>query len=507
MLPAHPAYLPGRAVQHQNVIWKGICGVAAGRKSSDTASRERDNALHGACVLIADDDEALREVLARVLAEEGYAFDEAANGAQVLEKVALSHKTRPDIVLLDLGMPDMDGIQILQTMLEQGIDTPVIIITGRESGSLVVKAMQIGAADYIRKPFADLDDVVLAVNRVLAYERMKREIQESKTPTARPDPTERIVGSSPQMISIFKTIGRVARTQATVLVTGETGTGKELMAEALHNASDRRSGPLIKVNCAALPETLLESELFGHEKGSFTGALAQHKGRFEAAHKGTIFLDEVGEMSLATQKKLLRVLQEREFERVGGTAPVKVDVRVIAATNRTLRDEVLEGRFREDLYYRLNVIEVAMPPLRDRKEDIPALVSHFLDKHRYSGVAMPARISEEAMDNLMEYDWPGNVRELENIIQRAVVLSRGELITPDHIVFQSEMSRYILDVDQKVRGGASLAEMLADVRRQAITTSLRMHDGDREKAAEQLGVSGKDFETMMAELEMLQGVE
>ncbi|HET9979238.1 MAG TPA: sigma 54-interacting transcriptional regulator, partial [Ktedonobacterales bacterium] len=287
-----------------------------------------------------------------------------------------------------------------------------------------------------------------------------------------------------------------------VLVTGETGTGKELMAEALHNASDRRSGPLIKVNCAALPETLLESELFGHEKGSFTGALAQHKGRFEAAHKGTIFLDEVGEMTLATQKKLLRVLQEREFERVGGTAPVKVDVRVLAATNKNLRDEVLEGRFREDLFYRLNVIEVAMPPLRDRKEDIPALVSHFLDKHRYSGAAMPARISEEAMAELMAYEWPGNVRELENIIQRAVVMSRGELITRDQIVFQSEMSRYVLDVDQKVRGGASLDEMLADVRRQAITTALRMHDGEQEQAAKQLGITQKVLETMMAELEI-----
>ena len=475
--------------------------MAAGRKTSDTAS-DRDNALQGLRVLIADDEEGVREVLSRVLAEEGYTFDEATTGAEVLEKVALSNKRRPDIVLLDLGMPDMEGIQILQTMLEQGIDTPVIIITGRQSGSLVVKAMQVGAADYIRKPFPDLDDVVLAVNRVLAYEQMKQQIEENKTLTARPDPTERIVGSSPQMIGIFKTIGRVARTQATVLVTGETGTGKELMAEAIHNASDRRSGPLIKVNCAALPETLLESELFGHEKGSFTGALAQHKGRFEAAHKGTIFLDEVGEMTLATQKKLLRVLQEREFERVGGTAPVKVDVRVLAATNRNLRDEVLEGRFREDLYYRLNVIEVAMPPLRDRKEDIPALVSHFLDKHRYSGAAMPARISQEAVQLLLDYDWPGNVRELENIIQRAVVLSRGELITPDHIVFRNEMSRYILDVDQKVRGGTELEEMLSDVRRQAITTALRMHDGDQQHAAEQLGITTKQFEMMMSELEI-----
>lgn len=478
-------------------VRKGYRRVAERHKGLDT-----NTSTYGARVLIADDDVSMREVLTQLLEEEGYKIDEAASGQEVLEKVATTNKNRPDIVLLDIGMPDTDGIQVLQTILEQGIDIPVIIITGRGAGSLVVKAMQIGAADYIRKPFSDLDDVVHAVRRVLTYEKLKQEILASKAPTAHPDPTERIVGSSPEMIDIFKTIGRVARTQATVLVTGETGTGKELMTEAIHNASDRRSGPLVKVNCAALPETLLESELFGHEKGSFTGALAQHKGRFEAANKGTIFLDEVGEMSLATQKKLLRVLQEREFERVGGNVPVKVDVRVIAATNRNLRDEVLDGRFREDLFYRLNVIEVHMPPLRDRKEDIPALVSHFLDKHRYSGVAMPARISEEAVALLMEHEWPGNVRELENIIQRAVVLSRGDLITPEHIVFQSEMTRFILDVDQKVRAGTPLNDMLAEVRRQAITTAIRLNEFNARKAAEQLDISLEDLEALAAELNL-----
>jgi two-component system response regulator AtoC len=438
--------------------------VAERHKGLDT-----NTSTYGARVLIADDDVSMREVLTQLLEEEGYKLDEAASGQEVLEKVATTSKNRPDIVLLDIGMPDTDGIQVLQTILEQGIDIPV---------------------------------VVHAVRRVLTYEKLKQEILASKAPTAHPDPTERIVGSSPEIIDIFKTIGRVARTQATVLVTGETGTGKELMTEAIHNASDRRSGPLVKVNCAALPETLLESELFGHEKGSFTGALAQHKGRFEAANKGTIFLDEVGEMSLATQKKLLRVLQEREFERVGGNVPVKVDVRVIAATNRNLRDEVLDGRFREDLFYRLNVIEVHMPSLRDRKEDIPALVSHFLDKHRYSGVAMPARISEEAVALLMEHEWPGNVRELENIIQRAVVLSRGDLITPEHIVFQSEMTRYILDVDQKVRAGTPLNDMLAEVRRQAITTAIRLNEFNARKAAEQLDISLEDLEALAAELNL-----
>lgn len=467
--------------------------MAERRKQSDS-----DTPRYNARVLVADDEEQMRDVLAQVLQAEGYAIDQASNGREVLEKVALANKTRPDIVLLDIGMPGSDGMQTLQTMLEQGIETPVIIITSRESGALVVKAMQIGAADYIRKPILDNDDIVLAVKRVLEYERMKQETPDSAASMSRPDPSERIIGSSPEMIAIFKIIGRVARTGATVLVTGETGTGKELMAEAIHNASDRRSGPLIKVNCAALPETLLESELFGHEKGSFTGALAQHKGRFEAAHRGTIFLDEVGEMTLSTQKKLLRVLQEREFERVGGTAPVQVDVRVIAATNRNLHNDVKEGRFREDLFYRLNVIPIHMPPLRDRKEDIPALVSYFLDKHRYSNVSLPARINEEAVGLLIEHDWPGNVRELENIIQRAVVLSRGELITPEQIVFQNEMNRYVLDVEQRVRAGASLDELIAEVRRQAAFAAMRTSDDDREKAAEQLHISLAQLDKIIA---------
>jgi two-component system response regulator AtoC len=272
------------------------------------------------------------------------------------------------------------------------------------------------------------------------------------------------------------------------------------MAEAIHNASDRRSGPLIKVNCAALPESLLESELFGHEKGSFTGALTQHKGRFEAAHKGTIFLDEVGEMTPGTQKKLLRVLQEREFERVGSTSPIQVDVRVVAATNKNLRDEVLARRFREDLFFRLNVIAIHMPPLRERRGDIPALVNHFLDKHRYSPSSPQARISEDAMEKLTIHDWPGNVRELENIIQRAVVLSRGGFITIDHVVFQNELNRYVLDVQQKVRDNTPLEEMVRDVRREAILTALRLSDHDHERAARQLGLSVEDFERECQEL-------
>ena len=453
-------------------------------------------------VLVGDDESGIREVLANLLRDSGYDVIEVANGAEALQKLTQSEDERPDVAVLDIKMPELDGINILQRMLEQGVDVPIILMTGYSAASLAIKAMQMGAADYLTKPFADLDEVIIAVERVLQYEELKRGAGERLVPVAKPDPSERIVGSSLDMVQIFKTIGRVARTPATVLVTGETGTGKELMAEAIHNASDRRLGPLIKVNCAALPETLLESELFGHEKGSFTGAMNQHKGRFEAANKGTIFLDEVGEMTLGTQKKLLRVLQEREFERVGGTIPVKVDVRVIAATNRNLRDEVATGRFREDLYYRLNVIAIHMPALRDRIDDVPALVSHFLEKHRYTAASSPTRITEEAMNLLMQHDWPGNVRELENIILRAVVLSRGSVITPDHIVFQNDLNRYVLDVEQRVRAATPLDDMLRDLKREAILTALRLNEHDAPRAASQLGLSNDAFKGYLMELKL-----
>ncbi len=449
-------------------------------------SEKEQAAPETATVLVADDDPSVRALLIDFLGDEGYAVVEAATGMEALQR--MTDDPAPDLVLLDVRLPDLGGIEILQKMLEQGIEVPVIVMTGYTSASLAIRAIQMGAEEYITKPL-DLDVVEETIKRVVRNKKMQHEPEVSMP---KPDPTERMVGSSPQMIDVFKQIGRVARTPTTVLVTGDSGTGKELVAEAIHQASDRRSGPMIKVNCAALPETLLESELFGHEKGSFTGALAQHKGRFEAANKGTIFLDEIGEMTLGTQSKLLRVLQEREFERVGGTVPVKVDVRVIAATNRNLSEEVLAGRFREDLFFRLNVIGLHMPPLRDRREDIPALVSHFLNKHRYSPTAMPARISQEAVDVLMAHNWPGNVRELENIIQRAVVLSRGDLITPEHIVFQNELNRYVLDVEQKVRARVPLEQMLREVRVQAVATAMRLNEYDEHKAAEQLGISEDD---------------
>ncbi len=449
-------------------------------------------------ILVADDDADTRTMLREFLEGEGYSVTEAGNGLEALDLMAAPEDERPNLALLDNRMPELQGTEVLERMLEEGIDVPVILMTTRGSANLTINAIQKGAADYlpIEKPFS-LTDVSYAVDRVLRREQLKRTAEYTKLPM-KSDPSDRIVGNDSAMIEIFKTIGQVARTTTTVLVTGETGTGKELMAEAIHNAS-KRKGPLVKVNCAALPETLLESELFGHEKGSFTGALALHKGRFEAANGGTIFLDEVGEMTLGTQKKLLRVLQEHEFERVGGNVPIKVDVRVIAATNKILREEVLEGHFRQDLFFRLNVMPIHMPPLRERRGDIPALISHFLDKHRY-GNASPARITEGAVERLRLYDWPGNVRELENVIQRAVVLSRGGPITVDQIMFQSELNRFVLDVEQKVRASTPLEEMVRDVRREAILTALRLHDQHHTKAAAQLKLGVADFDALCAEL-------
>lgn len=453
-------------------------------------------------ILVGDDDPGIRDVLTHLLVDEGYDVVTASTGSQALDLLTGKEEDRPDLALLDIRMPDVEGIGVLQRMQEQGIDVPVILMTSFSSASKAIKAMQMGAADYLTKPFVELDEVIIAVERTLKYEELKRGAGQRLVPATKIEPSERIIGSSAEMIQIFKTIGRVARTSATVLVTGETGTGKELMAEAIHNASDRRNGPLVKVNCAALPETLLESELFGHEKGAFTTALSQHKGRFEVANKGTIFLDEIAEMTLGTQKKLLRVLQEREFERVGGTVPVKVDVRVIAATNRNLREEVIAGRFREDLYYRLNVISIHMPPLRERMEDITALTNHFLDKHRYSPVSGPTRITEEAMQLLMTHEWPGNVRELENIIQRAVVLSRGGIIMPEHISFSNELNRYVLDVEQRVRAGIPLEDMLRDVKREAVQSALRITDHDIGRAAEQLRIPDAELREYLMEMKL-----
>jgi len=381
-------------------------------------------------VLVVDDDAQIRALLSDLLKGNGYAAREAKTGA---EAIAAVEKQRPDLVMMDIKLPDQDGLDVLKSLKKERPELEVIVMTAFGGSSSAIKAMEQGAYDYVTKPF-EIDDLLAALKRVFEHADMSSEVATLRLELGKSAAErERIVGSSKPMLEVYKLIGKVAGSDATVLITGESGTGKELVAEALHRASKRNPHPLVKVSCAALPESLLEAELFGHEKGSFTGAMTMRKGRFEAANKGTIFLDEIGEMTLGTQTKLLRILQEREFERIGSNLPIKVDLRVIAATNRELAEEVEAGRFREDLYYRLNVIHIHMPPLRDRLDDVPLLVEHFLAKFRFKPDAIPTTISEEAMARLGEHDWPGNVRELENAIERAVVLSRGQPIMPDHL--------------------------------------------------------------------------
>ncbi|MCC6943084.1 MAG: sigma-54-dependent Fis family transcriptional regulator [Thermomicrobiales bacterium] len=357
--------------------------------------------------------------------------------------------------------------------------------------------MQLGAYDYIAKPF-DVDDVVHTINRYFEWRGLSDDVTALAEQLGRRDPADTLVGHSSSMLDIYKTIGRIARSDSTVLISGETGTGKELVATIIHQVSPFARGPLVKVNCAALPETLLESELFGHEKGAFTGAIAQRKGRFEMANKGSIFLDEIGEMTLSTQRKLLRVLQEREFERVGGSSTVKVDTRVIAATNRDLAIEVAEGRFREDLFYRLNVINIELPPMRNRKDDIPELVEHFLDKHRYTPRSSPARISQAALNQLMAYEWPGNVRELENVVERAVIFAAGGIVDESHINFASAGGGVPINVQRRLREGCSLKEIVAEVEKKAVWEAMKLSGDDAAAAASMLGVSQADMKKLLA---------
>jgi two-component system response regulator AtoC len=443
--------------------------------------------LEGSSILIADDDEPIRDLLRDILEPEGASIRLAASGKEVLAAIDAEE---PDVTICDVRMPPPDGLAVLQALRDKGVDLPVLIITAQPSSTMTIEAMQKGAYDYIAKPF-DPDEILHTVQRALEHRRLTRLVANLQSKNKDSEVTDTLIGRSAAMQQVYKLVGRVAGSDATVLITGESGTGKELVAQVLHRSSGRAQGPFVAVNCAALPETLLESELFGHEKGAFTGAMVQRKGRFEQASKGTIFLDEIGEISPATQKKLLRVLQERTFERVGGNVPIKADVRIIAATNRDLLEEARNGAFREDLYYRLNVVNIHMPPMRDRKDDIPLLVNHFLQKHRFSG-DKPSRIAEAAMTQLMEHEWPGNVRQLENTIERAVVLAQGGLIGPEHLLLSDNVSarEQILDgaLSRLIGSTEDLPTILADLRRRLIALALERTHGDHAAAARLLGV-------------------
>ncbi|HXY42316.1 MAG TPA: sigma-54 dependent transcriptional regulator, partial [Vicinamibacteria bacterium] len=379
-------------------------------------------------LVVIDDEVNAATALEILLREDGY---EVARANDARGGLSLLEKTEPDVVLTDLRMPGMDGLELLAKIKEIRPETMVILMTAYGTVKTAVKAMKLGAEDYLSKPI-DVEELEVVLQKALERKGLMEEARSLRERLEHKYRLDNLVGESPEMLSVFKTIRQVAPSSASVLLLGESGTGKELFAQALHQNSPRRNRPFVKVACAALPETLLESELFGHEKGSFTGAVYTRAGRFEAADGGTLFLDEIGDISPTVQVKLLRFLEEREFERVGGNKTFKVDVRIVAATHRDLKKKLDDGSFREDLYYRLNVIEIHIPPLRERPGDIPLLAHHFLRKYADANGKELKGISDEVLGLLLSHPWPGNVREMENAIERAVVLSDGPQLTPSH---------------------------------------------------------------------------
>lgn len=434
-------------------------------------------------LLIVDDETGIRNLLARVLSKEGFELQEADNGD---DAVAVAKEFQPDLVLCDIKMPGKDGIQVLEELKQFSDDVAVIMLTAYSTVESAVQAMKLGAVDYIKKPF-DVDELKVIIRKNLGMVELKRENQVLRQEAGLKYGLDHIIGNSPEMKRIFDEIRTVASTPSTVLIHGESGTGKELIAGAIHYLSPRRNKRFVKVNCAAISEELLESELFGHEKGAFTGAVRANEGKFVLADGGTILLDEISEMSPKLQAKLLRVLQEKEVDKVGGREPVKVDVRVTATTNRDLKKEIGKGTFREDLYYRLNVVAVSFPPLRDRKSDIPALVKHFLDKYTHEMNKRINGVSKDAEEILIRYNWPGNVRQLENCIERAVVLCLEDIVQKHNLP---------PDIVQEVQGGAQVNQKsvqvgmtVAEMEKQLIMETLKHTENNRTRAADILGIS------------------
>ncbi len=435
-------------------------------------------------MLIVEDERSQREMLEGFLHGQNFSVSSVEAGERALDEV---RQGTFDLVLLDYKMPGMDGIQTLREIKKINPELAVVMMTAYGTIETAVEAMKEGAADYLTKPI-DLDELLLLIEKVSEKILLLRENKELKQKLRERYRFDQIVCGSSAMEEVMNLTGRVAKSEATVLIRGESGTGKELIANAIHYASPRATRPFIKVNCTALPENLLESELFGHERGAFTGAIQRRIGRFEQAHTGSIFLDEIGDLSPALQMKLLRFLQEKEFERLGSNQTIKADVRVMAATNRDLEEGIRRGTFREDLYYRLNVIAVFLPPLRERKGDVPLLIDHFLQKYSQKNRRAIPKISKEARDLLLRYAYPGNVRELENIIERSLVVSRGDVIATRDLPFQVRegMQEAKLSNDSKE---ASLNTMLSEMERDLIMKALDEHGGVQTKAAQSLGIS------------------
>jgi two-component system response regulator HydG len=436
-------------------------------------------------VLVVDDDTAHRTMLRTLVGDWGYAIVEADDGEAAVSAV----RTRPiDLVLMDIRMVRVSGIEALEQIKAINPAIPIVLMTAFASVEMAVDALKKGAYDYLIKPL-DFDKLRLTLERALEHIRLTAENRQLKRQLEAGFQSPDIIGSSPAMARLMETVAQVAVSEATVMVTGESGTGKELVAAAIHHNSPRKAGPFVKVNCAAITETLLESELFGHEKGAFTGADRRKEGRFVQADGGSLFLDEVGEMPVSMQVKLLRVIQERELTRVGGEQTIPVDVRLIVATNRDLAQMVSAGTFREDLYYRLNVVELKTPPLRERREDIPLLAAYFLTRFAEKNRRSVDRFSPRAMDLLIRHSWPGNVRELMNTIERAVVLARSTcLIESDFAALAAQLN----EADSAPSGSAFPADIpLARIEREAIVNTLASAEGNKSEAARRLGITRK----------------
>jgi DNA-binding NtrC family response regulator len=435
-------------------------------------------------ILIAEDEKTQRDLLEGFLVKEGFSVEAVTNGREVLRKLEGDFF---DIALVDYKMPELDGLQTLREIRKLYPDLPVVMMTAYGTVETAVASMKEGALDYLTKPI-DLDELLLMLQKVIERSNLIKENKELKTQLQERYAFPHIVYGSPKMEEVMGLVARVAPSQTTILIRGESGTGKELIANAIHYASPRSEKPWVKVSCAAIPETLLESELFGHEKGAFTGATQKRIGRFEEADGGSIFLDEIGDLSPGTQVKLLRILQDKEFQRLGSNLNLKTDVRVITATHRNLEEAIKTGLFREDLYYRLNVISITLPSLRERREDISLLIDHFLKKYSKENQKSISDISQEARTLLLRYPYPGNVRELENLVERAVVLCRGEMITTQDLPFhlKEEKPEKLWESSKKIK---SLPESLEEIERDSIVKALHQYQGVQTKAAESLGIS------------------
>jgi len=454
-------------------------------------------------ILVVEDETGMREILELMLQRMGYRVELASNGRMALQ---ILNAQRFDLLLCDIRLGDLTGLDVLRFVKAKDPDTVVIMISAYATTETAVEAMNLGAYDYVPKPF-DLEELQGTLHKALDLKTLEREKQRLDDELQKTMHFGRIVGDSPQMMHVYKLVMQAAPTRTNILITGESGTGKELLARAVHAQSDRADQPFVVINCGGIPETLMESELFGHKKGAFTGASQDKKGLFAVADRGTLFLDEIGDVTPQIQVKLLRAIQERVFKPVGSNQDVTADIRFIAATNKNLETEVIAGRFREDLFYRLNVIEIRMPPLRERKSDLRLLAQHFLEKYSRQMNKRITKISSYAIDLLQRYDFPGNIRELENLIERSVALSTTNIILPDSLALSVHKNRWIEGLGNRrfdledVSGGVDLDKILEQIEQAYLRKALECSAGNKNKASDLLGITFRSFRHRLAKLE------